>query len=190
MNRRARELASTLGLAPHPEGGAFAEHYRQGGRAQGADCTAIYYLLTAGAGSAWHRVRKDELWHHYEGGTVEIHVITLGSGAGPGPADEYRVLKLGSPGKRGTDANGARPCQVVPANAWQAARLAPAAARSPGYALVGNTIAPGFDFSDWSLAKPAELARLARRVPRAAAALRALAPAVTTGPRVRRLKDR
>jgi predicted cupin superfamily sugar epimerase len=47
-----------LGLEPHPEGGHFAETYRDpvtnsGDRAAGS---AIYYLLRTGERSAWHRV--------------------------------------------------------------------------------------------------------------------------------------
>jgi len=162
---RVTTLVRALGLRPHPEGGAFAEHYRGAEEAS----TAIYYLLRPGMGSRWHRVAKDELWHHYEGAVVEIHLITEAD------SDEkcYRVLRLGPVGRRG-----ARPCQVVPAGAWQAARMLPeAGAGSSGdYALVGNTIAPGFRFSDWKLADVTDLARLAARAPEARRVLRALAP--------------
>src|SRR5688572_13158327 len=68
---RIDELKQVLGLAPHPEGGWFVEHYRHPADAS----TAIYYLLPPGARSAWHRVDKDELWHHYEGAAVELHLI-------------------------------------------------------------------------------------------------------------------
>ena len=62
-----------LGLAPHPEGGFYRETFRSparltlpDGRVRSAS-TAIYYLLPAGAHSAWHRVAADEVWHHYAG---------------------------------------------------------------------------------------------------------------------------
>jgi predicted cupin superfamily sugar epimerase len=144
-------LMKQLGLRSHPEGGAFAEHYRT------RDSTAIYYLLGNGAISAWHRVDKDELWHHYQGSSVELHVIT--------DDKTYERRLLGKVGR-----GDARPCQVVPAGAWQAARV------TRGTALVGNTIAPAFHFSDWTLADDDALARLAKKIPRARAALRSLRP--------------
>ena len=86
--------------------------------------------------STWHRVRHDELWHHYQGGLVELHTISEHEG--------YRVHLLGSVSL--TDADSAvLPCHVVPAGVWQAARALDA------YALFGNTVSPGFEFSDWQL---------------------------------------
>ena len=157
---RVRSLTAALGLLPHPEGGFFAEHYRASDGSQ----TAIYYLLRADDFSAWHRVGKDELWHHYEGAPIELHVINEAEGARPA---RYERLVLGSHLDDGIDA---LPCRVVAAGAWQAARPRGA------YALVGNTIAPGFDFRDWALADDATIARLVAAVPDARDALRALAP--------------
>ena len=37
--------------------------------------TSIYYLLRGNDFSAWHRIKSDEIWHHYKGSTVKIHVI-------------------------------------------------------------------------------------------------------------------
>src|SRR5688500_14246369 len=65
-----------LGLQPHPEGGWYAETYRSSGRHSGEHenfpagrsfATAIYFLLAAGAFSALHRIRSDEVWHFYAG---------------------------------------------------------------------------------------------------------------------------
>jgi predicted cupin superfamily sugar epimerase len=181
--RRGQEsieaLSEALRLVPHPEGGAYAQHYPLipgppipgaptpgRGSPAGAACSAIYYLLSAGARSAWHRLTKDELWHHYQGAPVELHLICEPRGAGRAGAS-YRVLRLGPVDKTGT-----RPCQLVPAGAWQAARPV-RVRRGPTYALVGNTVAPGFSFEDWELADAATLKRLARAVPAARAALRA-----------------
>ena len=163
MNERVAELRAALRLEPHPEGGFFREHYR----GELATSTAIYYLLCEGAWSAWHRVDKDELWHHYEGGPIALHVLIESQ-----PADlAYRVLRLGP-----LDAAGQRPSQLVPAGAWQAARL-----EVPGsYALVGNTVAPGFELVDWTLADAATLRDLAARYPSARAALAAFGAASGT----------
>ena len=85
-------LRARLALAPHPEGGLYREHYRGQESARGSS-SAIYFLMPEGSCSAWHRVNQDELWHHYEGAPVELHLIDDREGC-----DErcgYRVLRLG-----------------------------------------------------------------------------------------------
>jgi hypothetical protein len=138
LNDDARALVAALGLAPHPEGGFYRETFRapllvaapQGERAAS---TAIYFLLPAGTFSAVHRVRSDEVWHHYDGDPVELHTID--------PAGAHAVATLGR-----DLANGQRPQLVVPAGVWQAA--VPAGHR---FALCGCTVAPGFDFADFEM---------------------------------------
>ncbi len=71
--------------------------------------TAIYFLLPAGTFSALRRVRSDEVWHHYDGDPVELHLVDA-SGA-------HSVVTLGNDLARGE-----RPQQaVVPAETLQAA---------------------------------------------------------------------
>jgi predicted cupin superfamily sugar epimerase len=137
------EIVRALELEAHPEGGFFVETFRSSLRvpahgAERASSTAIYYLLPAHAFAAFHRVRSDEVWHHYAGAPVEVWLLD-GAGA-------RRALL-------GPDlAAGERPQLVVPASAWQA--CAPV---GDGWALCGCTVAPGFDFADWTLASRAEL---------------------------------
>ena len=147
MNDDARAVVTALGLAPHPEGGFFRETFRaplaidapQGSRSAS---TAIYFLLPAGSFSALHRVRSDEVWHHYDGDPVELY--TLHDDVGDG---EARVVRLGSDLARGD-----RPQVVVPAGVLQAA--VPVGKR---FALCGCTVAPGFDFADFEMPSRAEL---------------------------------
>ena len=83
----AQALAELLELSPHPEGGYFRETFRSSERIQRSAATlalldraagtAIYYLLPAGTFSAWHSVRSDEIWHHYDGAPAELHLIDL-----------------------------------------------------------------------------------------------------------------
>jgi predicted cupin superfamily sugar epimerase len=144
----AAEIVETLGLAPHPEGGYYRETWRAPlalsglphGSARAAS-TAIYFLLPAGTFSAFHRVRSDEAWHHYDGDPLELHVL--------GEDGVHRALVLGR-----DLASGQRPQAVVPAGAWQAAR--PLGAR---FTLAGCTVAPGFDFADFEMPSRAELTR-------------------------------
>jgi predicted cupin superfamily sugar epimerase/alkylhydroperoxidase family enzyme len=132
-------LVAALGLSPHPEGGYYRETYRAAPNgAQGrAASTAIYFLLTAGQVSRLHRIDADEAWHLYLGGPLDIHEIDPAT-----PAAPARVTRLGVDLRRGE-----RPQHVVPAGRWFGASLPEGA----GYALVGCTVAPGFEFAHFEL---------------------------------------
>jgi predicted cupin superfamily sugar epimerase len=130
MVSRAAELIETLVLVPHPEGGFYRQVYRSANAVKPDDdrdarsaLTAIYFLLPAGEKSRWHRVRSDEIWTHIEGSPVTLHLFD-GTNASRVVVDRMHV---------------------VPANVWQAAE--------PGgdYALVACFVAPGFEFSDFSM---------------------------------------
>jgi predicted cupin superfamily sugar epimerase len=145
----ADEVIAHLGLVPLPaEGGYYRETYRASEalapgalparypttRALGS---AIYYLLRDEDFSALHRLRTDEVYHFYLGHPVELLLLL------PDGRDELVHL--------GTDlAVGQRPQVVVPRGVWQGSRLiAPAAAGA--YALMGTTMAPGYDLADFEL---------------------------------------
>ena len=98
--------------------------------------TAIYFLLEAGDFSAFHRLRSDEVWHFYAGSPLIVHVIE--------PAGEYSSICLGS------DADDGEVFQcVVRAGCWFGSELVDGGS----YALVGCTVAPGFDFEDFEMAE-------------------------------------
>ncbi len=140
-----------LGLRRHPEGGYFRETYRSPesiarehlpGRFTGerAFSTAILFLLPANDCSAFHRIKQDEVWHFYEGSTLTIHVIDS--------KNEYKMIQLGRDIEQGEALQG-----VV-----EAGCLVGAAIDGEGsYALVGCTMAPGFDFQDFEMPERAEL---------------------------------
>jgi predicted cupin superfamily sugar epimerase len=149
---RARDLIRMLGLEPHPEGGLFRETFRSSLHVRGPSgtersaLTTIYFLVPAGAWSRWHRVAHDEAWHFLEGEPLEL--LSLDPSL---ERLERRVLsRLGEPGE---------PMAVVPAGHWQAARA------RHGFALVGCTVAPGFDPEDFVLMKdrPEVVAEMERR---------------------------
>jgi hypothetical protein len=142
-----------LGLERHPEGGYFRQTYRADVEiAQAAlparftgprrASTAIYFLLEAGDFSAFHRLRSDEVWHFYAGSPLIVHVIE--------PAGAYSRIDLGS----GTDNREVFQC-VVRAGCWFGSELV----EGGSYALVGCTVAPGFDFEDFEMGKRLELMR-------------------------------
>lgn len=138
-----QHLISQYQLEPHPEGGYFRETYRSAARLAGTTrslSTAIYYLLPAGQRSLLHRIGADEVWHFYLGDP--LLVIELQPGA------EAKVTRLGREHSRGETLQ-----HVVPAGTWFGAMPAPGSA----YSLVGCTVAPGFEFSDFELAERAAL---------------------------------
>lgn len=137
MASAAAEVIAALGLQPHPEGGWYAETFRDaaviGGRAHS---TAIYFLLQAGEVSAWHRVHDaPEAWHFYAGSALELGMAA--------PDSAVTLHRLGP-----DILAGERPQAIVPAGWWQAARSTGA------WTLVGCTVAPGFDFAGFELGTP------------------------------------
>jgi len=135
----AQDVLQLLGLEPLPgEGGFYRETYRSAvrvlgpGGAERAAATAIYFLLTPDSFSALHRLPTDEVYHFYLGDCVELLLLPP---SGPG-----QVVLLG------TDLQaGQRPQVVVPAGAWQGSRVRPGGT----FALLGTTVAPGFEFCDF-----------------------------------------
>ncbi|MGA8430827.1 MAG: cupin domain-containing protein [Candidatus Sulfotelmatobacter sp.] len=122
---------------------ALAPHFT-GAR---AISTAIYFLLDGNNFSAFHRLRSDEMWHFYLGGSLLITVI--------GEDGDYSEIKLGSDPESGETMQA-----VVKAGCWFASRVLPSRVKDRNsFALVGCTVSPGFDFEDFELAKREELAR-------------------------------
>lgn len=131
------EIIRMLGLTPHPEGGHYGETYRAPGEAGArSNLTAIYYLLQADELSAWHKADADEAWLWHAGGPL---ALTLSAPEGKGA----QSVTLG-PDLRA----GQRPQAIIPANHWQTAETLGA------WTLVSCLVAPGFDFSGFTLAPP------------------------------------
>ena len=150
-NQNAKYWIENLQLEPHPEGGYFRQTYRsemviaRGALPAGfggarAASTAIYFLLERENFSAFHRLRSDEVWHFYAGEPLALHVID--------PEGEYSRIFLG-----GDLEAGAVLQAVVDAGCWFASHVA----EWNSFALVGCTVAPGFDFEDIEMGKNQEL---------------------------------
>jgi uncharacterized protein len=151
----AREIIDRLGLVPLTiEGGYFRETYRApltlavgalpseyGGDRNVSTC--IYYLLTPETFSAIHRVKSDEIFHFYAGDAVEMLQLW--------PNGETKVVVI-----HNDLAANCEPQVVVPAGVWQGCRLIPGG----NWALMGCTVAPGFDYADFELADRVELLAL------------------------------
>lgn len=151
MNAEARNYIEKLQLEPHPEGGFFKEVYRSGEIIQPEGLperfrkgrvfsTSIYFLLVGRQVSNFHRIKSDEIWHYYDGSGVNIFEI-----------DSTGLL---SQHKLGKDTGKGEEFQVViNSNNWFAAELID----KKSFCLVGCTVSPGFEFSDFELAARQDL---------------------------------
>ena len=131
------QIIAALDLKRHPEGGWYRETFRsaeEGGAREAI--TSIYYLLTEGDRSHWHRVIDgDEVWNYHAGAPLLLRVAKRG-----GPITEAIL---------GADfAACHHPQWTVPKGMWQSAQ-------SMGdWTLVGCAVAPAFHFSKFELAPP------------------------------------
>ncbi len=135
-----------LNLSKHPEGGYYREVYRSdetidekalparyaGSR---AFATSIYFLLKKNGVSTFHRIRSDETWHFYRGSALELFILDRRDGLirhllGPDPG-AGEVLQV-----------------TIPHDHWFGARVAD----QKNFALLGCTVAPGFDYRDFETA--------------------------------------
>lgn len=148
MKRTAEYWIQHLGLQEHPEGGYFSETYRSPGdedfKGLGTrnHSTAIYFLVTKGRPSNFHRLKTDEVWHFYDGSPCTI-ISLMPNGL---KAEQRLGLSI---------ENGEKPQMVVGADKWFGVRVEEESQQD--FCLVGCTMAPGFDFQDFELAKREEL---------------------------------
>jgi predicted cupin superfamily sugar epimerase len=140
----AEEIIRQLSLELLPgEGGFYRETYRSAekiprealpGRykTEKSFSTAIYYLLTPETCSAFHRLPADEIFHFYLGDPVLMLKLH--------PDGQAEEIILGWEIDKGQSVQ-----TIVPAGTWQGCLLR----KGGSFALLGTTVAPGFDFSDY-----------------------------------------
>ena len=131
-----------LGLEPHPTCGFVAETYRsplkipagalpeayEGSRPFGS---ALYFLVTPDAQIVMHRIRSDQLYHHYLGDPLEVLLLY--------PAGNGEVVTVGSNLQAGE-----RPQLFLPGSTFHKSRLSSGAS----YALLASTEWPGVEPPD------------------------------------------
>ena len=146
-------LINCLKLKPHPEGGYYNENYRSKEKVGVSahkygdnfrySSTSIYFLITAGNFSAWHKIKSDEIWNHHEGSALNILSIN--------PDGILTRYKLGSKLSDST----AEYQVVISAGDWFCAYVDD----QNGYSLAGCFVSPGFEFKDFELADRDKLAQ-------------------------------
>lgn len=147
----AKTIIKQFDLQPHPEGGFYKEIYRSNGVIPNSllsnkfagdrnYCTSIYFLLTGDKFSSFHKINQEETWHFYSGNCISLHLIS--------PDGVYEVIKIGS-----NYESKEVPQFTVPAEFYFAAEVT----HKTGFAFVGCTVSPGFDFRDFYLPKRSDL---------------------------------
>jgi uncharacterized protein len=139
----AEEVKATLGLKPHPTCGfvtetyrsplkipstALPEAYNEGDRPYGS---ALYFLVAPDAQIVMHRIRSDQLYHHYLGDPLEVLMLY---------PDGTGAVSIVGPDL----AAGERPQLFVPGGTFHTSRLA----SGTGYALLASTEWPGVEPPD------------------------------------------
>ena len=139
-----KTLIRQLNLKKHPEGGYYSETYRAKeiinkeclSEKYGTDrvfSTTIYYLLVKDDFSEMHRLKSDEIFHFYYGDSVEFLLLY--------PNGKGEKIILGN-----RIETGILPQLVIPAGVWQGIRIKN---NNYGFALMGTTVSPGFEFQDY-----------------------------------------
>jgi len=140
-----------LDLQIHPEGGFYKEIYRSKEFVEQKNLpdrftinhsffTSIYFLLSQNQISTFHKLQADEIWYYHKGSALIIHIIS--------PDGEYYKSKLGL-----CIESGESPQVIIPHNHWFGAELLDKST----YSLLSCSVSPGFEFSDFELAKRGEL---------------------------------
>ncbi|MGB2923968.1 MAG: cupin domain-containing protein [Limnothrix sp.] len=141
------DILKLLHLEPHLEGGYFRETYRTtdtittdrvGG--DRAFLTSIYYLLTDDRPIDYLHRNQSPIMHYFHGGaTITYHLINL--------EGQWQTVKLGLNLQAGEV-----PQLLVPAGYWKTAIL-----ETGEFGLLGEAVAPGFDYRDLEVAQASVL---------------------------------
>ncbi|TVQ47897.1 MAG: cupin domain-containing protein [Gloeocapsa sp. DLM2.Bin57] len=136
------EIIASLNLVKHIEGGYFAETYRaveqipteRSGNLRNM-CTSIYYLLTRDQPVNHFQKNRSDIIHYFHTGAAITYLII-------DPEGRLEKVKLGS-----NLAAGEQLQLLVKAGCWKAGFL-----ETGDYGLIGEAVAPGFDYRDMEIA--------------------------------------
>lgn len=151
MNR-LKDFIEKLNLQPHPEGGYYRRNWQSGFIGDIKDASgkqthskrqlgsSILYFLPSTERCAWHRVACEEMWHHYSGSPLKIHLLHMQKG--------WECFVLGSDVLKGE-----LPQIVIPPHTWFAAEVID----PESYSFCGCTLWPAFTYADFELAEEHKL---------------------------------
>lgn len=130
-------IKALLGLQRHPTCGFVTKTYRSSGQVPPSALpdaydgrrpygSALYFLVTPDAQIVMHRIRSDQLYHHYLGDPLEVLMLY--------PDGTGTAATVGSDLQ-----SGMRPQLLIPGGTFHVSRLLP----EQGYALLASTEWPG-----------------------------------------------
>jgi hypothetical protein len=125
------KLIEKLNMKPHPEGGYFSESFRD----KDNKISLIYYLLKKNQCSHWHRLKNNEILHFYQGDPLYVYISK---------DSKTSITKI--LGKN--IYSGQHIHLIVKARSWFSMET------KGEFSLIGCTVAPAFDYSDFELAPP------------------------------------
>lgn len=146
----ADELIKSLNLSGHVEGGFYRQTFKADHRpmistenGDRVNMTSIYYLLSAKSPIGHFHMNRSDIMHYFhvgdpityyllnQDGTLETHIL------GPDPTKGHEMQ------------------MVVKGGTWKASKISTTG--EYGYGLIGEAVAPGFEYQDMQLGKQAEL---------------------------------
>ncbi|GAC14733.1 cupin domain-containing protein [Aliiglaciecola lipolytica] len=144
------QLVDKLGLEPHVEGGYFKQTFKANAdpvihTAKGprVTLTSIYYLLTAQSPIGHFHRNTSDIMHYFHGGDPITYYLIY-------PDGRLETKTLGSDVLSGHEFQ-----FVVEGGVWKASTIETNQAN--GYGLIGEAVAPGFEYEDMQLAVREEL---------------------------------
>ena len=146
----AKEIAKALNLESHVEGGYFRQTFKADHRAnidtENGDrvtMTSIYYLLSADSPIGHFHMNQSDIMHYFHKGDPITYFMLKPDGSlqktilGPDPIKGHQMQMM------------------VKGGTWKASKISTNA--KFGYGLIGEAVAPGFDYADMQLGKTATL---------------------------------
>ena len=141
------DLIKQLSLVEHIEGGYFSETHRSeqivSSDREGNErsiFTSIYYLLTDDRPIDYCHKNQSDIMHYFQAGSAITYLILY-------PSGRLDKVKLGL-----NFTNGEVGQLLVPGGCWKAAVL-----EEGEFGLIGEAVAPGFDYRDMEIAKADDL---------------------------------
>ena len=119
------KIIKKLQMLPHPEGGYFKESYRDN------NISLIYYLLKKNEKSHWHRLKKNEILHFYDGDPLIVYLSKNG----------VTVQEIILDNNKDASSH-----FVIKSGTWFSMKS------KGNYSLIGCTVAPPFNYDDFELA--------------------------------------
>jgi purine nucleoside permease/predicted cupin superfamily sugar epimerase len=146
----AKQIAQALNLEAHVEGGYFRQTFKADHRptipTENGDrvtMTSIYYLLSAESPIGHFHMNQSDIMHYFHKGDPITYYMLTDDGnlqktiLGPDPTKGHHMQMM------------------VKGGTWKASKI-PTDGKY-GYGLIGEAVAPGFEYSDMQLGKKAML---------------------------------